>query len=126
MPRSRTPIEKARVTGQAQRRKTKFASRREIGSTDPLGDPPKWMTPAQQSAWRVTSAECPWLNRSHRCIIEIAAVIRGDLISGTDVGVNRLNVLRQILGQLGATPADASKISVPSDHEDDPGDKYFN
>jgi hypothetical protein len=36
--------------------------------------------------------------------------------------------LRQTLGMLGATPADASKITMPDDDEEtpaDPSEKYF-
>jgi hypothetical protein len=37
-----------------------------------------------------------------------------------------LTLLRQCLGQMGATPADASKIQIPEDEtRDDPSAKYF-
>lgn len=43
-------------------------------------------------------------------------------MTGNEVGVQALNLLRQCLGQMGATPADASKITVADDEEDDTDD----
>jgi hypothetical protein len=52
--------------------------------------------------------------------------VRGRLIAGEDVGVKALGLLRQCLGQLGATPADASKVQMPpADDVYDPASKYF-
>jgi hypothetical protein len=42
-----------------------------------------------------------------------------------DVGVKALNLLRMMLGSMGATPSDSSKISMPAAKVDDPPDKYF-
>jgi hypothetical protein len=44
-----------------------------------------------------------------------------------ELSVNAMNLLRLTLGQLRATPVDASKITLPEDEngEDDPADKYF-
>jgi hypothetical protein len=48
------------------------------------------------------------------------------LIAGEDVGVKALNLLRMILGQMGATPSDASKVRMPEEKTDeDPAAKYF-
>jgi hypothetical protein len=35
------------------------------------------------------------------------------------------NLLRQILGSMGATPSDASRVKMPEEKIDDPADKYF-
>jgi KaiC/GvpD/RAD55 family RecA-like ATPase len=71
-------------------------------------------------------AGLPWLNRSHRCIVGIASIARADHEAGC-ADIKMLNLLRQCLGQLGASPADASKITMPDDDEtpDDPAAKYF-
>jgi hypothetical protein len=81
----------------------------------------------QLDAWETFSDELPWLNRSHRALVEIASIARADLISGgPDLNVRSLNLLRQCLGQMGATPADASKVTLPDEDDDaDPSDKYF-
>jgi hypothetical protein len=48
-----------------------------------------------------------------------------DLAAGC-ADIKMLNLLRQCLGQLGASPADASKIAMPDeDLAADPACKYF-
>ncbi len=92
----------------------------------------------QLEAWQTFSDEVPWLNHSHRALVGIASEIRGRLIAGEEVSVNGLNLLRLCLGQMGATPVDSSKITLPEDKDDsskitlpedkddvDPSDKYF-
>ncbi|MBB6013500.1 hypothetical protein HNR59_002889 [Aquamicrobium lusatiense] len=91
-----------------------------------LGPAPDWMDEGQRDAWNVISKEIPWLNSSHRALVEIAATIRARLMAGQDVGVQALNLLRQCLGQMGATPADASKAGAKPDGESkDPADEFF-
>jgi hypothetical protein len=130
MARPRTPKAKAKVTGQAAVRKKKFEERHEPVVNDELGPPPDWMqdsdTSKARTAWVTMANEIPWLNHSHRGLMEIAASIRGRLIAGGEVGVNALNLLRQCLGQMGATPADASKAGAKPDGEsEDPADEFF-
>lgn len=85
------------------------------------------MDEGQKAAWQTIAVEIPWLNYSHRALVEIASVVRARLASGKEVGVQAMNLLRQCLGQMGATPSDASKVGVKPDDKDeeDPSDKYF-
>jgi hypothetical protein len=43
-------------------------------------------------------------------------------MTGQEVGVQALNLLRQCLGQMGATPADATKVTLPNNDEEDEDD----
>jgi hypothetical protein len=93
---------------------------------DALGKPPSWMKKVSQvEAWQMFSDELPWLNQSHRSLVEIAASIRARVMMGDDIGIKALNLLRQCLGSMGATPADSSKVTMPVERVDDPADKYF-
>lgn len=56
------------------------------------GKVPKWMTDQQSTAWRTFEAEAPWLNYSHRGLVEIASTVRARLSSGEDVGVQALGL----------------------------------
>jgi hypothetical protein len=48
------------------------------------------------------------------------------LIDGDDVGVKAMNLLRQMLNSMGATPSDSSKVRMPEPKdEQDPAAKYF-
>ena len=59
-------------------------------------------------------------------MLENACSIRGRLLAGEIVGVQALNLLRQCLGQMGASPSDESKIVTADDDLDDAdGDEKF-
>lgn len=130
MARPRTPKAKAAVTGQAAVRRKKFEGRNEPTVEVPLGDPPDWLTDSDKSqarvAWNTIRTDIPWLNSSHRILVATASNILGRMIAGQDVGVQAMNLLRQCLGQMGATPADASKAGAKPDGESkDPADEFF-
>ncbi|MDA9487946.1 hypothetical protein [Bradyrhizobium sp. CCBAU 11361] len=127
MARPRVPLIKAETTGRVLRNPQRFKNRKEPPSYGPLGEPPAWMKKAtDREAWNTIAAELPWLNKSHRSLVGIAATIQGRLIAGEEVGVKGMNLLRMILGQMGATPCDASKVRMPDEtNEDDPSAKYF-
>lgn len=118
MPRQRTPPTKARLEGRHLVNAGRY--RRNEPTADTIGDPPKWLSEPQAAAWREFAGELPWLNRSHRCIVEIASVVRARLQSGEEVGTKALSLLRLCLGSMGATPADAAKVAwAPEDEPDD-------
>lgn len=127
MPRPRVPLIKAHTTGRTIRNPKRFADRKEPTGLGPLGAPPKWLkTPSKQEAWNTFADDLPWLNKSHRTLVGIASDIQGRLIAGDDVGVKALSLLRMILNSMGATPSDASKVSMPEEKDtDDPAAKYF-
>ena len=126
MAKPRTPRAKAAATGADKKNKGRFAERAEPVVTEGVGEPHAWLKEDAQIAWREIAAEIPWLNHSHRGHLAIAAYIRGRMMSGGDIGVQALNLLRQCYGQMGATPADASKAGTQPDGEtEDPAEKYF-
>lgn len=119
MARPRTPKAKAAVTGRDQHDKKRFKGRKEPKVEDDIGGPSSWMTAPQNKVWNQFRAELPWLNGSHRALLEIATVLRTRLTAGEEVGVQALGALRQCLSAMGATPADATKVSVPDDGDDE-------
>jgi phosphoribosylformylglycinamidine (FGAM) synthase-like enzyme len=131
MARPRTPKAKAKVTGADKKNKGIYEPRTEVTVDEALGDPPDWIVDTDKNkareAWNTLRVEIPWLNASHRILVATAANIFGRMIAQQDVGVQALNLLRQCLGQMGATPADASKVGATkkSDDEADPAAKYF-
>ena len=125
MPRPRTPKAKAAITGRLAKDPARFKGRNEPKPLGTIGPAPEWMTSGQAAAWRQFAAELPWLTSSHRALVSIAATVRARLQAGENVGINALTLLRQCLGQMGATPADASRVAMPEDSEPDPLDHYF-
>lgn len=129
MARPRTPKAKARATGAAVAHRKTHEARNEPVVTEAIGEPFPWLNEYAQKAWLEIVSEIPWLNQSHRGHLAIAASIRGRMMNpkGEEVGVQALNLLRQCYGQMGATPADASKAGVkPDGDQEDPAEKYYN
>lgn len=124
MARPRTPRAKAAVEASDKKNPKRFKARVEPKANGPLGAPPKWLVDNDatkaRSAWLLFQNEIPWLTESHRMLVGMAANIQGRIMAGQDVGVQAMNLLRQMLGQMGATPSDASKVSQPD--EDDQKD----
>ncbi len=122
MPRPRTPLAKAKAEARDTKDPQRFRDRADPSGTGPLGPPPIWIknngTNHARTAWNDLVKDLPWLNSSHRAHLGIAASIYGRLIGGEEVGVQALNLLRQCLGQMGANPADASKVNVPDEDEE--------
>ncbi|MAS05269.1 MAG: hypothetical protein CL534_11360 [Ahrensia sp.] len=126
MARPRTPLAKARATGQYDRKFSRFENRKEPEGLPDVGNPPEWMNDAQKEAWIGLADQIPWLNKSHRALLEIACVVKARIENGEDTTAAAMNLLRQCLGQMGATPADASRVNyVPPTADDDPAEQYF-
>lgn len=131
MPRPRVPKVKAVITGRDKRDPARFTGRNEPTVTEALGGPPGWLVDTESNkareAWETISQDIPWLNSSHRILVATAASILGRMMAGQECGVQAMNLLRQCLGQMGATPADASKAGVmPNGNESaDPAEKYY-
>src|SRR6185437_10744955 len=100
MPRPRKPSAKAPVEGRHLINAGRY--KRNEPTADAIGDPPAWLSDAQRAAWRDFAGELPWLNRSHRALVEIASVVRARLQSGAEVGTKALSLLRLCLSSMGA------------------------
>lgn len=119
MANPRNPLAKAKAEGRDVTHSSRYKDRKEPKVSADIGKAPKWMNAEQGRVWKTFCKELPWLNASHRALLEIATTIRTRVIAGQEVGVQALNLLRQCLGQMGATPSDASKISMPDEDEKD-------
>ena len=122
MARPRIPRAKAAVEARDAKNPQRFKNRNEPTSDGELGDPPEWLVDTEtckaRSAWILFQREIPWLNESHRMLVGLAANIQGRVMANQECGVQALNLLRQCLGQMGATPSDASKVTLPGDDEE--------
>lgn len=66
--------------------------------------------------------ELPWLKESHRMLVEMAATLRARVQIAP--ALKDMQELRRMLGQLGATPADESKVAH-AEEEEDPDEAFF-
>lgn len=119
MPRKRIPRAKALIEGRDIVHPERHRNRNEPTAA-PLGKPPRWMGDAQKKCWAEFEAEAPWLNYSHRGLVEIACTVRARFSSGEEVGVQAMSLLRLCLSSMGLSPVDSSKITwAPADEPDD-------
>jgi hypothetical protein len=125
MPVPLTPRLKATLTGRDKHDPKRFIGRSDP-KTVPLGGPSSWIKGKQYVAWQMFRDELPWLRESDRTIVEIASEIRGRMMDGEPVAYQALTLLRQCLGQMGATPADRAKVVNPDEPAAEPTDTYFN
>ena len=84
--------------------------------------------PDEAEAWETFADELPWLCKADRTVLEIAsrlaAAMRRDFGSFPISGIAQL---RMCLTQMGATPADRSKVGGGKDDDDeDPLDAFLN
>ena len=113
------------LSGTLQKNPGRYSKRHEPVVSDPIGEPPDWLPEPAQAAWHDLVPRLPWLNRSHRGIVEITCLLTGKLATG-DASVSALNLLRQCLGQLGATPADFARVGYAPPDVDEIDDEFFN
>ena len=118
------PLAHARASGAISKNPQRYRQRAEPLVTDPVGEPPKWLTAPQRAAWDDMAHRMPWLNRSHRGITGIAAILQSKMIDGL-LGIPGMQLLRVTLGQMGATPASAQHAVMPAPVDDDPAEAYF-
>jgi phage terminase small subunit len=122
MPAHRLPVAKAKVTGAASRNPKRHAKR-----ADPkvgvLGGAPTHLEVFARRAWERFRSELPWLTSADRALLEVACVIRADMLAGLPVGIQKLNTYQAVLSKLGATPTDRSKVSLPD--EEPEKDEFF-
>jgi hypothetical protein len=125
MANPRLPAMKAEVTGAAAKNAGRYADRKAPKGPRPLGQPYKMMSEAEQAAWIEFADELPWLNSSHRALLQLACRLRARLNTDPDMGVNAMQAYSAILSKLAATPVDETKANHGDEADEDPADAYF-
>jgi len=126
MSRSRLPQEVARITGAVGKSAGRFD-----GRSDPkvksLGPAPNRFTAEQKQIWDDFNADFPWLGRSDRCLVEVATSLMDQMRTlGAEAPIALYAQTRMMLGQMGGTPVDRSKVMVPKKEGNDPSDEFLN
>lgn len=126
MSRPRLPQEVAKITGAAAVNAGRYAKR-----SDPkvksLGPAPKRFSPEQKAIWSEFNSDFPWLGRSDRALVEVATNLLDQLRTmGAESPIALYAQMRMILGQMGGTPVDRSKVAAPNEESADPADEFVN
>lgn len=123
MPANRLPVAKAKVTGAAVKNPGRHKSRANPKTTA-IGAAPTHLSLHAKRAWDRFRRELPWLTAADAAMLEVASMVRGELLAGMLVGVTKLSMYQSVLGKLGASPTDRSKVSAPDDDEEEE-DEFF-
>ncbi len=123
MANPRLPVAKAKATG-AEIKNPGRHKHRANPVTAPLGKPSDFLPEAGKRAWEGFKRELPWLMESDRSMVEVAAKVRGELMTDPDVSVTKLSMLQAILSKLGADPTNRSKVLTGGDDEKE-ADEFF-
>ena len=123
--RPRMPEAAARASG-AWVKNPKRAEGRKEPKVKALGPAPGYLSPAEAEAWNMFAEEIPWLGAPDRALIVQACRLRARLIENT-LPLSAFGELRQVLSQMGATPAARSKVQASPDEDGgDPLDGFVN
>lgn len=114
MARPRTPTTVLKLRGafkEHPKREKDRAGEPEV--LEPLGLPPENLNEAQAARWREIAGWCAWLTVADRPMVELVARLWQAVRDG-DAGAPELKTLVTCLSHLGMTPADRSKVKVPT------------
>ncbi|NCT68089.1 MAG: hypothetical protein GXC76_10665 [Rhodanobacteraceae bacterium] len=116
MPRPRKPTSLHILSGTADHNPARMRERAAEPIDDrPLGPPPESMRPDQRAAWLEIERLAPWLAYADRIAVEVTAVLlaRFRVDPGT-MPPALLTRLETLLGRLGLTPSDRSRVRAQS------------
>ncbi len=115
MGRPRKPTELHLLNGSFDKNPNRAVERaNEPHDERPLGDPPEFVRPDQRVAWMEIERLAPWLAYCDRLAVEIAAVLMARFrIDPGSMAPALYTRLETMLGRLGMTPSDRSKVTVP-------------
>lgn len=124
MAKPRLPQKVAEITGAAARSPGRFKGRCSP-AVKSLGPAPKRFTKAQAAIWNEFNADLPWLGRSDRRTVGLAVLLQDLIDTDPACPIGVFAQMRMLLGAMGATPVDRSKIAAPEDDEPDPADEFL-
>lgn len=115
MGRPRKPTGLHLLNGSVDKNPARFVERAEEPHDDrPLGPPPEFLRPDQRVAWLEIERLAPWLAFGDRIAVEMAAVLLARFrIDPGSMAPALYTRLETILGRLGMTPSDRSRVTVP-------------
>ncbi|WP_170789590.1 hypothetical protein [Ruegeria lacuscaerulensis] len=125
MPRPKTPLGKAILTGAAKKDPQRYRGRNEPEGLGELGVPPDYLNETEQAVWRAFADELPWLVHSDRALLESACILRARVQLKQDLSAALLRELRLHVSALGGCPTNRSNIQVPeAEAEHNPFDRF--
>lgn len=116
MPRPRKPTNILILNGADKKNPKRLKEREgEPVNVNPIGDVPEELNEAEKRCWEtITSSAIPGvLGQADRIAVMIASKLMARFVSGDAKGFEITQLIR-LLSQFGMTPADRSRISIPT------------
>lgn len=126
MPRPRLTPEVAEITAADRHSPGRFKGRSNP-KVKSLGPPPNRLSDDQKKIRAEFKEDFPWLGRSDRALVEVATNLLNRVRQlGPETPIALYAQMRMILGQMGGTPVDRSKVFAPDDKPYDPAGEFLN
>lgn len=123
--RPRTPTKVLKMRGAFRKHPEREQEREDEPQIETaLGSPPSCLNEAERARWRDLAKMYPWLDYSHRLIIEQTAQLWALQRSGKASPMH-MKLLQSNVRCLGGTPADVSKVKMPQPVKPDAKRKRF-
>ena len=120
MARNRTPTTILEASGALDHNPDRRVAREnEPLPTEPLGDPPKFLTKAQRAIWLEVELYAPKgvLTISDRMLTEHLCILKARERGGAVLKAAESADITTILSLMGLTPADRSRLNVPTEQK---------
>lgn len=127
MPRPKTSLAKAKLTGEIHNHPGRFKDRGEVKPGGPIGKPSGFLSDAANAAWHDFKDCWPWLTTYDRAALELLCVVRAEIEDPTtEKKASLFSTYRLMLSDFGGTPVSRSKISLPADEDEpNPFDEFY-
>lgn len=111
---ARTPTNILKLRGSDKKHPERIKAREnEPVNTQPIGDPPDWLSDPEKEAWQIIVDECidGVLGKADRIAVACASQLLAVSVAGLAAHQEKV-LLHRYLGQFGMLPGDRSKISI--------------
>jgi phage terminase small subunit len=116
MGRPRKPTALLELNGTIAQRPARYAKQQrelEPQVDEPVGNPPKYLTADEIKIWRELKKTVSWLTIVDRTNLECVCMLTAKLRNRT-IKTQEMSQLMAFLSKLGMTPADRSRIHMPT------------
>ena len=119
MPRHKTPLAVAKITGAYAAHPDRYKGSQDPVGLEGLGGPPEHLSEPERAAWRAFAQELPWLVSSDRALLASACSLRARVQAGDEPNAALIRELRMHVTSKGGSPSARSSIfTFPEPAED--------
>jgi len=120
MPRPKTSLTKARLTGELRNHRGRFQDRSSLRNDEPIGEPKEFMGDKEKAAWRDFAASWPWLTMPDRAALTALCMMRAKIEDpAVEKTASMHSTYRLMLADFGGTPVSRARIEWGDEEYDE-------